>query len=64
MDHPKFLYQDYLEPLIYLLLFCGLLKTDLLEIVKKYFNKVIILYSIYLTLYNVATIIYLNYYLT
>jgi len=62
--YPKFLYQDYLEPLIYLLIFCGLLKTDLLEIVKKYFNKVIILYSIYLTLYNVAIIIYLNYYLT
>ena len=62
--HPKFLYQDYLEPLIYLLLFCGLIKTDLLKIVKKYFNKVIILYSIYLTLYNIGTIIYFNYHLT
>lgn len=62
--HPKFLYQDYLEPLIYLLLFCGLLKTDLLKIVKKYFNKVIILYSIYLTLYNIGAIIYFNYNLT
>ena len=62
--YPKFLYQDYLEPLVYLLLFCGLLKTDLLELVKKYFNKVIVFYSIYLTLYNLTTIIYLNYHLT
>ena len=62
--YPKFLYQDYLEPLVYLLLFCGVLKTDLLDLVKKYFNKVIITYSVYLTLYNLAVIIYFNYYLT
>ena len=62
--YPKFLYQDYFEPLVYLLLFCGLLKTDLLELVKKYFNKVIIIYSIYLTLYNLAVITYFNYNLT
>ena len=62
--YPKFLYQDYFEPLVYLLLFCGLFKTDLLELVKKYFNKVIIIYSIYLTLYNLAVITYFNYNLT
>jgi hypothetical protein len=62
--YPKFLYQDYLEPLVYLLLFCGLFKTDLLELVKKNFNKVIIIYSIYLTLYNLAAITYFNYNLT
>ena len=62
--YPKFLYQDYLEPLVYLLLFCGVLKTNLLDSVKKYFNKVIITYSVYLTLYNLAVILYFNNYLT
>ena len=59
---PKYLYQDYLEPLILFTLFCGVLESSLIELGKKHFNKLIIFYFFYFSVYSFSSIIYKNLY--
>lgn len=54
----KYLYQDYLEPLIFLLLINGILNSKYILIFRKYFNRLALFYFIYFSLYNFSTILY------
>ena len=60
--HSIRLFQDYLEPLIFILFFSGLIKSDKFILVKKKFNLVLIMYFIYFMIYNCSTIIYKQYF--
>lgn len=56
--HSFYLYQDYFEPLIFLLFFCNIIKHNKKKLLKKNFNMLIIIYFFYFLLYNLGTIIY------
>lgn len=58
---PKALYQDYLEPLIFFLFFLGIIKNEFLDVIKKNFYPISLIYFIYFIIYNYSSIIYKNF---
>ena len=58
---PAALYQDYVEPLIFFLFFLGMIKNDLLDLIKKNFYLFSLIYFVYFITYNYSSIIYKNF---
>ncbi len=56
--YPKYLFQDYFEPLIFILFYCGLIQSKKLILLKKNFTFLSLIYFFYFLIYNLSTIIY------
>ena len=55
---PKSLYQDYFEPLIFILFFCGLISSKKINLVKNKLILILSLYFAYFSTYNLSLILY------
>ena len=55
---PQALYQDYLEPLIFIIFFLGIVSTKLNNLIKKNFFQIYIIYFLYFVFYNYSAILY------
>ena len=55
---PKSLYQDYFEPLIFILFFCGLISSKKINLVKNKLILILPLYFAYFLIYNLSLILY------
>jgi hypothetical protein len=57
---PQALYQDYLEPLIIVLFFLGIMSNNMTDFLKLNINKTYIIYFTYFVIYNYSALIYKN----
>jgi len=58
--HPKVLYQDYFEPLIFIMFFLGIICNKFDKIIYKNFIYIYVIYFVYFVIYNYSAIIYKN----
>lgn len=57
---PKYLYQDYFEPLIFFIISIGLIDSELSKFFKKNFLSLTTYYCIYFSLYSLSSYLYKN----